>query len=117
MFILAVITLLFVAIFHLAGYRAYIVSSESMKNVFNTGDVIITRKTDIDLLQKDDIITFRRTNTNIIITHRITEIDDETGFIYTKGDANETSDADPVLPANVFGVYKGKITFFKFIFK
>lgn len=79
------------------GYKAYIITSESMKPTINIGDVIITKPCKEEELNADDIITFSKNN-EITNTHRIIKIIDEDGkksFI-TKGDNNELQDEKEV---------------------
>lgn len=79
------------------GYRAYIITTNSMEPNISQGDIIIIKTVEEERLNVDDIITFRKNNS--IITHRITDIEtDEKGnkqFI-TKGDNNNIEDTEKV---------------------
>lgn len=91
------------------GYQFKTVLSGSMEPTFMTGSVIgIDPNIDKDNLQKGDVITFMKDETNLI-THRINDVvKKESGVIYqTKGDNNEAPDNEKVLAANVVGVYSG----------
>lgn len=71
----------------------FIVLTPSMEDVLNEGDMIFV-DTEPDILTVGDIITFRKPDEpNMIITHRIVEINDVDGVrLYTtKGDANDIS--------------------------
>ncbi len=71
----------------------FIVLTPSMEDELNEGDMIFV-DTEPDILTVGDIITFRRPDEpNMIITHRIVEINDVDGVrLYTtKGDANDLS--------------------------
>lgn len=79
------------------GYRAYIITTDSMKPNISQGDIIIIKETEEEILKIDDIITFRKNNK--LITHRIIEIEtDEAGNkqYVTKGDNNNIEDLEKV---------------------
>lgn len=79
------------------GYRAYIITTDSMKPNISQGDIIIIKETEEEKLKIDDIITFRKNNK--LITHRIIEIEtDEEGNrqYVTKGDNNNIEDLEKV---------------------
>ena len=74
------------------------------------GDLIFVGKADIDSLEVGDVITFMQGSS--VVTHRIIEIDtDDSGkrLFYTKGDANNIADVDPISEDDVIGKYKGRI--------
>lgn len=93
----------------LFGYKAFVISSGSMEPTLNTGDIVITKQIKQDQIQKQDIITFVKDE--YTITHRIVDIVEENGKTYyqTKGDNNNTSDADLVKYEEIEGVYVFKI--------
>lgn len=73
------------------------------------GDVVIIKKIPADAVEVGDVIQFKANN--IKIAHRVVEIEkDAKGerAFWTKGDANRSRDADPVLPEQVIGtvIYK-----------
>lgn len=92
------------------GYKPMIVLSGSMETAIYTGDLVFVKMVDVDTLEKNDVIAFRN-ETNTVTTHRIVEIVEENGktAFRTKGDNNNTADADLVKEANVEGVYVFKI--------
>ncbi len=86
------------------------IGSDSMMPKINKGDAVILKKTNGDTsLKKDDIIAFE--NSGRVVVHRITKINKKDGKTYyiTKGDANNTNDANPVVSTQVKGVVKMKI--------
>lgn len=105
-------------------FGLYTIISPSMTPNIDVYDVVFVKKTDLDSLKVDDVITFYSTNAffgNTPITHRIVEILDvpNTGTMYrVKGDANESADNEKVIPGNVIGkvMFKipklGKLQFF-----
>lgn len=80
-------------------YNAYVVLTGSMIPEILINDVVITKKRDVSILERGDIITFQSTDprfAGLIITHRIMEkfVDSATGDIsfQTKGDNNPSPD-------------------------
>ncbi|MGE7604086.1 signal peptidase I SipW [Peribacillus sp. NPDC097675] len=93
------------------GYQLKTVLSGSMEPTFQTGSVIAVKPLNSDekkVLKKEDIITFQ-TSDGILITHRITKVNNSGEHVLyeTKGDNNKTSDADPILSDNVVALYSG----------
>jgi signal peptidase len=83
--------------------------SGSMLPEIGIGDVVIIKKIPADAVEVGDVIQFKANN--IKIAHRVVEIEkDAKGerAFWTKGDANRSRDADPVLPEQVIGtvIYK-----------
>ena len=105
-------------------FGLYTIISPSMTPNIDVYDVVFVKKTNLDNLKVDDVITFYSTNAffgNTPITHRIVEILDvpNTGTMYrVKGDANTSADNEKVIPSNVIGkvMFKipklGKLQFF-----
>lgn len=86
------------------------IGSDSMMPKINKGDAVILKKTNGETsLKKNDIIAFE--NSGRVVVHRITKINKKDGKTYyiTKGDANNSNDANPVLSTQVKGVVKMKI--------
>lgn len=95
---------------NLFGNRFFVVLSDSMVPIFETGDLIIAKEVETDTLQEGDIITFHFTNGEVV-THKIydiTTIDDKRAFI-TKGDNNEEIDEQYIFADQVIGKYSMKI--------
>ena len=87
-------------VYDVIKFRSYIIVTPSMKPTINPGDMILVKKTDIDKLEKGDIITFNKDN--IVATHRIEEIDGDS--IITKGDNNNLEDT-PINKSDVIGKF------------
>lgn len=85
-------------VYDVIKFRSYVIVTPSMKPTINPGDMILVKKTDIDKLEKGDIITFNKDN--IVATHRIEEIDGDS--ITTKGDNNNLEDT-PINKSDVIG--------------
>ncbi len=110
----------------LLGYRAYVVTSDSMsKTDFDAGDLILVKKVDPATLKEGDIITYMSQNPESFgetITHKIRSITKDAngnpGFI-TYGTTTDTDDATIVTYPYVLGRYEKAIpnvgTFFTFL--
>ena len=95
----------------LFGCQFYTVLSDSMKDEFRTGDLVVCRRVDPASLQAGDIITFQSIEPGDhygeVVTHAIREVTDyegATAFV-TYGTANETDDPYPVPADRVLGQY------------
>lgn len=86
------------------GYECYNVISPSMTPVYDVGDLIYVKEVDPYTIQPGDVITFIVNEDLVIGTHRVVRVDTEKKYFYTKGDANEIEDAEPVHFNNVIGV-------------
>jgi signal peptidase len=88
------------------GYKPFVVLSGSMETEIYTGDLVVVKKVDPNLLNERDIIAFRDER-GYVVTHRIVGIeykDNEKVFI-TKGDNNNTNDDGFVTFDKVEGIY------------
>ncbi len=87
----------------LFGYKAYMITTDSMTPAINAGDVIIVKKVQEEKLQAGDVITFKPKDK--VITHRITNIDEQDGKkqYTTKGDNNNLEDNEKIEYANIEG--------------
>lgn len=87
----------------LFGYKAYMITTDSMTPAINAGDVIIVKKVQEEKLQAGDVITFKQKDK--VITHRITNIDEQDGKkqYTTKGDNNNLEDNEKIEYANIEG--------------
>lgn len=88
------------------GTRILSVQSNSMEPVFAPGDAVIMRPVTVDQLNYDDIVSYRSaSDPRVIISHRLVDIDNEAGLLYTQGD-----NTDVVDEAVMSGQVAGKIT-------
>ncbi len=92
------------------GGKPFIVLSGSMESEIFPGDLAIVKDVGTKGLKVNDGIAFR--SEDIVVTHRIVEIKNENGAIKykTKGDNNNSQDVGDVLPEQVEGLYKFKIS-------
>ena len=92
------------------GWKPFIVLSGSMETEIYSGDIVVVKEVDPHTLKKGDVIAFK--SGDIVVTHRIAEIENDNGIIkyVTKGDNNNTEDRDRVLQSKVEGIYKFKVS-------
>lgn len=84
-------------------YKAYLISTDSMKPELNIDDVIIIKRIEESDLKVGDIVTFKKNGK--VITHRIIKIsneDDITTYI-TKGDNNNIADEEKLTIEDIEG--------------
>lgn len=84
------------------GYKSFAVVSGSMEPNIKVGSIVYTKNTDFSDLKEGDIISFRL-NGDTKATHRIVKINKEKQQFTTKGDANNSEDANPVNYKDVIG--------------
>lgn len=79
------------------GYKFYVVLTGSMSPVIKPGDLVIVKEVLPSDVNQGDIITFKSSPSNNIITHRVKEIvkEDSIKFV-TQGDANNAQDLNLV---------------------
>jgi signal peptidase len=82
------------------GYNFYVVMSGSMQPAIKTGSIVGVKQED-KYVQGDIITVMVDNNPNNTYTHRIVEINDDS--YVTKGDANESNDADSAFKESVLG--------------
>lgn len=103
-----VVLLVFSAVFlmgsRLIGYECYSVISGSMEPAYSVGDLLYVKEVDPKDIEVGDPITFILNEDLLVATHRVQRVDEKNQYFYTKGDANEVEDAEPVHFNNVIGV-------------
>lgn len=88
------------------GFRPFAVLSPSMTPKYGVGDLVYALPTDPEEIEVGDVLTFVANAEGTIVTHRVAEVDRENRCFYTKGDANESRDGNPVVYENAVGVVK-----------
>ena len=81
------------------GYSMLIIASPSMTGAIEAGDAIIIKKSDSYAV--GDMITYFPADESFSVTHRIVRMEGDK--FYTKGDANQSEDSDPVLIEQIVG--------------
>lgn len=102
--VLMVLAAVFLMGSRVMGYQCYTVISGSMEPTYGVGDLLYVKKVDVNQIKVGDPITFVLNEDLVVATHRVVEIDAEKQHFYTKGDANEVADNEPVHFKNVIGV-------------
>jgi len=106
------------------GYKPYIVNSDSMKDMFEAGDIIIVKQIDFEEIKVGDVISYHSidpTNYYEVLTHEVVEETTYDGLkaFVTKGIMNDFKDSYPAVNSNVIGVYQFRIAkagyFFSFL--
>src|SRR5690606_2260944 len=88
------------------GYQLKTVLSGSMEPGIQTGSIILIELADEKTnFEKGDVITYLEPQQNILITHRIEEVQLNGARYITKGDNNNAPDQQPVLAENIVGEY------------
>ena len=81
----------------LLGFQIYAALSGSMEPSYPVGSIIYVQKAEADQIQTGDVISFYLPEeADVVMTHRVTQINTESKEFITKGDANELEDEDPV---------------------
>jgi len=104
--VLMVLCAVFLMGSRLLGYQCFNVISPSMQPKYMVGDLIYVKEVDPNTIQPGDVITFIVNEDLVVGTHRVVRVDAEEQYFYTKGDANEIEDQNPVHFNNVIGVPK-----------
>ena len=91
------------------GYKLFIVMSGSMETTINIGDLVIVKKVNSSSIHIGDIIAFK--NGNIVISHRVKEVINDSGTykFKTKGDNNNVADDFIVSSDAIEGIFVNKI--------
>ncbi len=104
--ILIVLCAVFLMGSRIFGFRVFTVVSGSMEPTYSVGDLIYVKSVSPEEVKVGDPITFVLNEELVVATHRVVEIDEQNQCFYTKGDANDTPDGDPVHFKNLVGVVK-----------
>lgn len=91
------------------GYKPFIVMSGSMETTINIGDLVIVKKVNSSSIHIGDIIAFK--NGNIVISHRVKEVINDSGIykFKIKGDNNNVADDFIVSSDAIEGIFVNKI--------
>ena len=88
------------------SYQLIAIGSDSMNPIYYKGDAVIYERKKAEEIKEGDILVF--SNNYQVITHRVTRIIEEgnTKYFQTKGDNNNSVDAELVPSTNVLGTVK-----------
>jgi len=101
--IIVILLILLVGV-RLIGLRPFVVLSDSMEPQYGTGSLLYVREVDPEDIKAGDVITFVMNSDLEVGTHRVAEVDKANSYFYTKGDADETADTEPVHFKNLIGI-------------
>ena len=104
--IIVVLCAVFLMGSRLIGFKCYNVISGSMEPTYSVGDLLYVKSVDMGDIKVGDPITFVLNEDLVVATHRVVRIDTENKRFYTKGDANDIEDSEPVHYNNIIGVPK-----------
>ena len=92
-------------------YGAYVIATPSMTGELNQGDVALYKSLDDRPVIEGEVIAFEKDG--IVVIHRVEKIETVNGITryYTKGDANEDSDAGYIHRENIIGHVDFKIPY------
>lgn len=76
----------------IAGYEEYIISSGSMEPDYPVGSLIFVEDKEPHQIGAGEVMTFRSSGGESVVTHRVVRNDTAKGEIITKGDANKEND-------------------------
>lgn len=107
--VLMVLCAVFLMGSRLLGFQCYNIISPSMEPEYMVGDLIYVKEVDPSTIKVDDVITFLVNEDLVVGTHRVVRVDAKNQHFYTKGDANQIEDQNPVHFNNVIGVPKFSI--------
>ena len=93
-------------------FGAYVIATESMTGELNKGDIAIYESYDDQTIEEGQVIIFEKNDS--VIIHRVIDIQIINGITryYTKGDANEDSDAGYILNGDILGIVNVKLPYF-----
>lgn len=89
----------------IGGHAFLIIVSPSMTGTIQAGDIILVAQQPSYAL--GDVVTYVPAEGNMSVTHRI--VRSEGDHFYTKGDANDAEDMDPVFPGQIRGKFVFRI--------
>lgn len=106
LFILVVLSILFVLVTPFFGWRTEIVLSGSMEPAIQTGSIVVARPVAPGEIHEGDVIMFASLAGHSLTTHRVIKVEERSdGFRFsTKGDANKNADITPVVPSQLVGM-------------
>ncbi|MBQ6992491.1 MAG: signal peptidase I [Clostridia bacterium] len=108
------IILLFIMVILVSGitkYQMIAIASDSMFPSYQRGDAVIFEDVEVSNIKVGDILVF--SNNNQVVTHRVAKIKESENklYFYTKGDANNSLDVEPVKQENVLGIVRNGIKY------
>ncbi|MEV7693993.1 signal peptidase I [Microbacterium sp. NPDC089189] len=104
--LVAAIAILVVGYPAVTGAERYTITGGSMEPAIPRGSMVVVQSTAIDDIRVGDIVTFQlESGQSAVATHRVVGfgVHDGDRTLVTRGDANETADAEPVRAVQIRG--------------
>ena len=103
----------------IGGYRIFLIVSESMKEQYKIGDILVSKHVSVDKIDVGDDVTYLGSKNNLkdlIITHRVIEKNEKDGKTYfiTKGTSNAIADPE-IEYSQIYGKVIYRTIFFSFL--
>lgn len=92
----------------ISNTKVFTLVSNSMEPSLKEGSLLFNQNKEFKDIEVGDIITYKLKNSDIYITHRVSEIDDINERILCKGDANDDVDNSFI----DYEQYKGNLQFY-----
>lgn len=104
-FITAVVCMIAAALllFKLLGWNVFSVDSSSMSPQYPVNTLVVVQTVRPEEIKNGDVITYVLNEDGVLVTHRVVAVDPQNRTFTTKGDANNSPDAAPVLWDNMVG--------------
>lgn len=100
---LCIVAYLLIAAPMMLSFHPVVVLSGSMEPTYPVGSIIYYKAAAFNEIEAGDAITFRTGSGDALVTHRVVEKHEISEEFITQGDANETTDPNPVEYRNVVG--------------
>lgn len=97
-----IVAVIFVVV-KLLGWSMFSIDSGSMSPQYPVNTVVIVQSIEPEEVRVGDVITYVLNEDGVLVTHRVAGIDSVNRTFATKGDANNSEDAIPVLWDNMVG--------------
>lgn len=97
------------------GYGCFAISGGSMEPTVPKGALVFTKEVELSEIKPGDMLTFRDKKGKTFFTHRVVEIDAETGLFTTRGDANTFDDPAPASYDYVVGKVVKQVSYLGYL--
>lgn len=99
------------------GYEVNVVLSNSMEPIYTTGELLLVRPATANEIKVNNIISYSGSrNTDNVITHRVVGINQKEQVFFTKGDANDSQDSNPVAFTRLKGIVETNIPYLGLVY-
>ncbi len=95
------------------GYKPAVILTGSMEPSYPVKSVVYYKNIDFKDITLGDAVIYKKSKA--LITHRVVEKNEESGYVITKGDANNTEDSYEVMKDEILGVVHFMVPFIGYI--